>query len=56
MRLPAPEEVVDDQCEVVGDDDLLEQAPEDQVPAVVELLQVEPPSARRPAATTTSAA
>ena len=55
-RLPAAEEVVDDERQVVGDDDLLEQAPEDQVPALVELLEVEPPAAWRPAAAATSAA
>ena len=43
MCLPPSEKVVDDEREVVGDDDLFEQAPEDQVPTVVELMQVEPP-------------
>ena len=41
-RLPAAEEVVDDRRQVVGDDDLLGQAPEDQVRPLVELLEVEP--------------
>ena len=55
-RLPAAEEVVDDRRQVVGDDDLLGQAPEDQVRPLVELLEVELVAAGRPAAAAWSAA
>ena len=41
--LPAPEKCVDHLRQVVGDDDLLEQPPEDQVDAFVELLEVKSP-------------
>src|SRR5436309_291363 len=40
-RLPLAEQVVHDRGEVVGDHDLLGQAPEDQVRPLVELLEVE---------------
>ena len=54
--LPAPEEVVDDQRQVVGDDDLLEQAPEDQVRSPRRTDAGRTAAAWRPAAAATSAA